>query len=548
MADVPLIDIRPDHWEIVRVILHAHVPQHEVWAFGSRATWQAKPYSDLDLAILMAEPLPLALSAALADAFSEAELPWRVDVLDWATTSAAFRAIVQRDKVVVQQKSMNVKSLWRRYQVSNLINDKVLVIGDGYRAKNSELSTQGLPFARAGNINNGFNFLDADRFPAEHITRIGNKVSQPGDVVFTSKGTVGRFAFVKLETPTFVYSPQLCFWRSLKHDLVHPKFLYYWMLGREFFAQFKSVSGQTDMAEFVSLTDQRRMYITLPPLPIQHAIAHILGSLDDKIELNRRMNETLEAMARALFKDWFVEFGPVRAKMEGRQPPGLSAEVAALFPDALDTEGKPVGWRKSQIGDEVTVVGGSTPSTKDLVFWNGGTHYWTTPKDLSSLSSPILLYTERQITDAGLSQISSGLLPVGTVLLSSRAPIGYMAIAEIPTAINQGFIAMKCNQSLPNLFVLFWCKERMDLILGNANGSTFQEISKSNFRPIPVIVPSQNILDVFLETATPLFRQIVENLKESRTLAALRDLLLPKLLSGELRVRDAEGVITGARG
>jgi type I restriction enzyme S subunit len=190
---------------------------------------------------------------------------------------------------------------WRLCQVSDLISDGKLVIGDGYRAKNDELSRPGIPFARAGNINDGFRFADADCFPIANLHRVGNKISEPGDVVFTSKGTVGRFGFVGPDTPRFVYSPQLCFWRSVDHSLIDPQFLYYWMVGREFYEQFKSVAGQTDMAEYVSLTDQRRMRITLPSTGEQRDIAHILGTVDDKIGLNRRMNETLEAMARAQF-------------------------------------------------------------------------------------------------------------------------------------------------------------------------------------------------------------------------------------------------------
>jgi len=200
---------------------------------------------------------------------------------------------------------------WRRHSVSTLIERGALIVGDGYRAKNDELASSGLPFARAGNINNGFQFDDADHFPECSLPRVGNKVSQPGDVVFTSKGTVGRVAFVRPDTPRFVYSPQLCFWRSVDKDLIDPRFLYFWMYSHEFFVQYKGVAGQTDMAEYVSLSDQRRMHITLPPLPEQRAIAHILGTLDDKIELNRRMSETLEQMARALFKAWFVDFEPV---------------------------------------------------------------------------------------------------------------------------------------------------------------------------------------------------------------------------------------------
>src|SRR5256712_11209090 len=141
---------------------------------------------------------------------------------------------------------------WQRREVSQLMGAGKLVIGDGYRAKNDELGSSGLPFARAGNINEGFLFDDADHFPEENLARVGNKVSQPGDVVFPSKGTVGRFAFVRPGTPRFVYSPQLCFWRSLDQEEIDPRFLYYWMFGREFFVQFKGVAGQTDMAEYVS--------------------------------------------------------------------------------------------------------------------------------------------------------------------------------------------------------------------------------------------------------------------------------------------------------
>lgn len=280
-------------------------------------------------------------------------------------------------------------------------------------------------------------------------------------------------------------------------------------------------------------------------------IGSVLLSMDNLISNNRRVNQALEAMARALFKAWFVDFEPVRAKMEGRWKrgeslPGLPAHLYDLFPDRLvesELGEIPEGWRHSTIGEEVTVCGGSTPSTKEPEFWEGGQHCWATPKDLSALKFPVLLDTDRKITDAGLAKISSGLLPVGTVLLSSRAPIGYLAIAEVPTAINQGFIAMKCDGALPNVFVLPWCRESMDAIVGNANGSTFQEISKSNFRPLRVVVPSDPVLTSFTRLAVSLYRQLAENERESRSLAQLRDTLLPKLISGEVRVPDAEQIL-----
>jgi type I restriction enzyme S subunit len=225
----------------------------------------------------------------------------------------------------------------------------VLAIGDGYRAKNDELGPVGLPFARAGNIDGGFQFEGADRFPMENLSRVGEKVSRPGDVVFTSKGTVGRFAFVRETTPSFVYSPQLCYWRSLSPDVLDPRFLYYWMCGPDFWTQAAGVKSQTDMAEYVSLSDQRRMYLSFPSSPTQRFIARVLGALDDKIELNRKMNETLEQMARAIFRSWFVDFEPFRDK-------GMIDSPLGKIPN---------GWKVKPISALAEVVGGSTPSTSE---------------------------------------------------------------------------------------------------------------------------------------------------------------------------------------
>jgi type I restriction enzyme S subunit len=282
--------------------------------------------------------------------------------------------------------------------------------------------------------------------------------------------------------------------------------------------------------------------VHLPGIQSQRAIAHSLGTLDDKIGLNRLMNETLEAMARSLFKSWFVDFDPVRSKAEGCDT-GLPSEIADLFPDSFeDSElGEvPKGWRIVPVGNLAEVVGGSTPSTKEAAFWDGGRHCWATPKDLSNLKVPVLLGTERLITDTAVNQISSGMLPIGTVLLSSRAPIGYLAITEVPVAINQGFIAMKPRQGVSNLFLLLWASWAHEEILSRANGSTFLEISKNNFRPIPLVSPPRAVFNAFDKMARPLYERIVANERESRTLAVLRDTLLPKLLSGEVRVRESE--------
>ena len=281
-------------------------------------------------------------------------------------------------------------------------------------------------------------------------------------------------------------------------------------------------------------------------VPEQRAIAHVLGTIDDKIELNRRMNETLEGMARALFKSWFVDFHPVRAKMDGRwrrgqSLPGLPADLYDLFPDRLvpsELGEIPDGWRVKGLGDVAEVVGGTTPSTKVAEYWSGGTHCWATPKDLSALSSPVLLDTERKITDAGLAKVGSGLLPPGTVLLSSSAPIGYLAISEVPVAINQGFIAMPPRGRISNLFLIFWCNAFHEEIVNHANGSTFLEISKRNFRRIPAVMPREAVMAEFDKVARLLHERIVSNEQDYRSLAIQRDALLPNLVSGEIRLED----------
>ncbi|MEW6105272.1 MAG: restriction endonuclease subunit S [Bacillota bacterium] len=379
----------------------------------------------------------------------------------------------------------------------------------------------------------------------EGLENSAAKLLPKGTVVITARGTVGALAQLGRD----MAFNQTCY-ALLPREELDNDFLFYAL--KSTMTEMHALTYGT-VFETITTHTFDQWTIPFPSLPEQRAIAHFLGTLDDKIELNRRMNETLEAMARAIFKAWFVAFDPVRAKMEGRWKggqslPGLPAHFYGLFPDRLvDSElGEiPEGWGVDTISDLANIVGGSTPSTKEPAYWEGGIHYWATPKDLSQLSVPVLLETERKITDAGLAQISSGLLPAGTVLLSSRAPIGYLAITEVPVAINQGFIAMVPKKGVSNLFLLLWAFFAHDSILSRANGSTFQEISKANFRPIPLVAPPTGVMKVFDEKVRPLYGRIVENERESRTLASLRDALLPKLVSGELRVGNAETFIEG---
>lgn len=242
----------------------------------------------------------------------------------------------------------------------------------------------------------------------------------------------------------------------------------------------------------------------IPELDEQRAIAAVLSSLDDKIDMLHRQNATLEAMAEALFRQWFV----VGAKEE---------------------------WEEKTIGDVVEIKGGSTPSTKNPDYWNGNIS-WTSPKDLTGEQSIFIFSTERTISADGLAQISSGLLPKGTLLLSSRAPIGYLAITDIELAINQGYIAILNNSCISCYYMYLWCKYNMEGIKAAGNGSVFQEISKSVFRQLPFLLPPKDILSNFNSIIESYFQKIHSNQTQINILKKFRDTLLPKLMSGEIRV------------
>ena len=365
-------------------------------------------------------------------------------------------------------------------------------------------------------------------------------------VIVGRKGTLG---VQYTPGPFFVIDTAFYLKQRVQFDV---RWAYYELLSHD-------ING-LDSGSSIPSTTREAFYslpVRVPPLAEQRTIAHILGTLDAKIEVNRRMNATLDDIARALFTSWFVHFDPVRAKaaLTQRASPGGSAwlvarayldrlepALAALFPDRFVDSALgpiPAGWELSTIGQETQAVGGGTPSTKEPAYWHDARHYWATPKDLAKLTSPVLLNTARKISDAGLEKISSGLLPVGTVLLSSRAPIGYLAMTEVPTAINQGFIALICPGRLSHWYVLHWCAEHLEAIKAIAGGSTFAEISKQTFRPLPVLIPPRPLLLAFDTAVRPLYRRTVVNMQESAVLAALRDTLLPKLLSGQIRVRDA---------
>ena len=275
--------------------------------------------------------------------------------------------------------------------------------------------------------------------------------------------------------------------------------------------------------------------VPIPPLPEQRAIAHILGTLDDKIELNRRMNQTLEAMARAIFQDWFVDFGPVRAKLAGQEP-YLPPELWALFPDRLaatELGEAPEGWGTGVLDDAIEILSGGTPRTSVSDYWDGDIP-WYTAKDAPALSDIFVVATERAITQAGIENSSTKVLPAGTTTITARGTVGRLACLGIPMAMNQTCYGIRGVSGYPDYFTYWNMRNTVSDLQARTHGTIFDTITRETFKFTETVLVPKETAQAFESVVTPLMKRILGNLNESRTLSALRDTMLPKLVSGEV--------------
>ena len=305
-----------------------------------------------------------------------------------------------------------------------------------------------------------------------------------------------------------------------------------------------SLLAQATGSTFPNVSSQQLSSIPFPDIPVndQRAIAHILGALDDKIELNRKMNETLEAMARAIFKSWFVEFDPVRAKAEGRAPAGMDPETAALFPESFqDSEiGEvPRGWREGVINESIEILSGGTPKTSVTEYWDGNIP-WYSVEDAPNDHDVFVIDTKRHIAAAGVESSATQILPMGTTIITARGTVGKLALTAVPMAMNQSCYGVRGTHGYPDLFTYYSLRKVVGDLQQQTHGTVFSTITRQTFTTVKALVPPVTQAQAFDRSVEPLLNRISANLFESRTLAAIRDALLPKLLSGEIRVGAAE--------
>lgn len=426
---------------------------------------------------------------------------------------------------------------WREIRVGDLVRQGALSISDGYRVRNEELGPDGVPFVRGGDIGDGWINTDTeDHIKPEFVHRIQAKLTRPGDAAFITKGTVGRAGWLRPEQPSVVFAPQVAYWRVIDREILDPGFVFYLMRSYAFQSALDGVKTHGAMAaDYVSISQQHDFRFQIPGVQTQRAIARILDTLDDKIELNRRMSATLEAMAHALFKSWFVDFDPVRAKAEGRDP-GLPKRLADLFAARIvDSElGEiPEGWEVGCVDDEFELTMGQSPPGETYNEIGEGLPFFQGRADFGSR------FPTRRVYCTAPTRLARA----GDTLISVRAPVGDINMATEDCAIGRGVAAARHRSGSRSYTYQFM--RSLEKIFGRfeAEGTVFGSIGKKDFHAIACARPPRALVTAFATMLAPIDNRIDVTDRESRTLANVRDALLPKLVSGELRVQKAERVI-----
>ena len=480
------IDIGPADLETVRCILREHVPGLEVRAFGSRVSWTARETSDLDLFLMTTEPLDIARTAELRAAFARSNLPFRVDIVDWASTSENFRRVFEREHVLLMG-ATGESGGWSEATIEDIAasSRNALVGGPfGSNLVSRDYVAEGVPVIRGQNMGARWVAGDFVFVTPQKAESLEANLARPGDIVLTQRGTLGQVSLV----PSAPFDRYLVSQSQMKvtvnPEIGDPLF-YYYVLSSPAQQEYVRQNAIQTGVPHTNLGILRSTPVPLPPLKEQRVIAHILGSLDEKIELNQRMNETLEAMARALFKSWFVDFDPVRAKMEGRwrrgeSLPGLPAEDYDLFPDRLvpSVAGEiPEGW-------EVWTLG-------DVAHFN--------PESWSRTSSP--------------------------------PSVEYVDLA------NTKWGTIETTQHfLEYLYLACTAPKNIERLARRADGAAYPAVRPEVVAATEVAIPvtKTDLLVSFSREAGPILDRIESNKAEISKCAAQRDALLPKLVSGKV--------------
>ena len=395
---------------------------------------------------------------------------------------------------------------YETYRIADLI-DEIAMGPFGSNIKVSCFVDSGVPVLNGSNLE-GFSLSEKTfRYVTRKKADSLNKANaHRGDIVITHRGTLGQIVFIPQDSKYDRYVISQSQFRVRCNDKVLPEYLVYYFhtpIGQHKLLSNASQVGVPALARPSSTFQQ--IEVVLPELSIQKCVVDIISTIQKKIANNQELNDNLEQQAQSYFQELFV--------------------------DNADPE-----WAIGTISDLGTVVGGSTPSKAKPEYYTESGIAWITPKDLSINKSKFVSHGENDITELGLKNSSAAIMPEGTVLFSSRAPIGYIAIAAGEVTTNQGFKSVVPKPEIGTPFVYFFLKNTLPVIEGMASGSTFKEVSGSTMKNVPAVIPDAETLAKFSDFCAPIFAQqrILE--EQNQSLATLRDNLLPKLMSGEIDV------------
>ncbi len=444
----------------------------------------------------------------------------------------------------------------------------------GSRIKKENFTEEGIPVLKGGNLHGAFvDDTDCDFLTPEKADELSSANAFKGDIVITHRGTIGQVSIIpeNAKYERFIVS-QSQLKVSLDRKMVNPYFVNYFLrspLGQHRLLSYSSQVGVPAIAK--ASTSVRQIKVPCPDIRVQNEIVKVLKDLDDKIAKNNEINQTLEAMAQALFKSWFVDFDPVKAKMEARANggddevvrhaamtvisgksaeelvafhtanPEAYAELAAtadLFPESL-VESElgliPEGWEVKPLSATIQLVGGGTPKRSEPLFWDG-TIPWFSVKDIPHEGNIFVIDTEEKITELGLSRSSTKLLETGTTIITARGTVGKLAIVGRPMAMNQSCYGIKGISPYFNYFNL---QSQVSILRQNTHGAVFDTITQTTFDSAYSAIPiEKSIISHFECKITSSMESIKNNCCENQSLIQLRDTLLPKLLSGEMDLSE----------
>ncbi len=365
---------------------------------------------------------------------------------------------------------------------------------------------------------------------------------EAGDILFSYETRLGEVAMMPAGV-TACLGRRMGLLRPDRTKIL-PEYLLYAYQSNAFqeVIRAKTIHGAT--VDRIALKELPSFPIQVPPLKEQQKIVDILKGYDRKLVLNLETNQTLEQMAQAIFKSWFVDFDPVKAKMNGEQPEGMDATTASLFPEKL-VESElgliPDGWEVSTLSSLIKLTGGGTPKRSEEIYWNGDIP-WFSVRDVPSGSNVFVVDTDEKITELGLNKSSTKLLPKGTTIITARGTVGKLALVGTDMCMNQSCYGIR-GKEVGDFYNYFNLNEAVSTLQRNTHGAVFDTITTKTFDTYSMAFSGAELANKFDALVAPLLQKIEANVRQNIELATLRDTLLPKLLSGEIELGTSEELV-----